>query len=161
MAMDQQDERKQAETEQPASGQGAIRSAFLARQNQGTGAGGEGETVAATLRGAYVSQVSRQTGRRDAAVKGSEETGGAVLRSIYAARAEVVVIAPRRAARPAPAPRRTQGQGCQEGAPCAQGEDGQGAGPGKAQGAPRAHGPCRRDKAPAGTQGRTAPLTLP
>jgi hypothetical protein len=106
MAMDQQDERKQAETEQPASGQGAIRSAFLTRQNQGAGAGGEGETVAATLRGAYVSQVSRQTRRRDDAVKGSEETGGAVLRSIYAARAEVVVIAPRRAARPAPAPTR-------------------------------------------------------
>ncbi len=103
MAMDQQDERKQVETEQPASGQGAIRSAFLARQNQGAGAGGEGETVVATLRGAYVSQVSRQTRRRDDAVKGSEETGGAVLRSIYAARAEVVVIAPRRAARPAPA----------------------------------------------------------
>ena len=103
MAMDQQDERKQVEAEEPASGLGAIRSAYLARQSQDTAPSGEGETVAATLRGVYVSQVGRQTRRRDDAVKGSEETGGTVLRSIYAARAEIVAVAPRRAARPAPA----------------------------------------------------------
>ena len=107
MAMDQQDDDKQAETEQPASGQGAIRSAFLSRQSQDAGTGGEGETVVAMVRGVYVSQVSRQTTRRrDDAIKGSEETGGTVLRSIYAARTDAVVVRPRRPARAAPAPAR-------------------------------------------------------
>ena len=93
--MDEQDKEKQVDIEQPASG--SIRSAYLARQSHDTGAGGEGETVVATLRGVYVSQVSRQTRRQGDAVKGSEDTGGTVLRSIYAARSETVVIAPRAA----------------------------------------------------------------
>lgn len=101
MAMDQQDEKRQAEIEEPASG--SIRSAYLARKDPDTGAVGVGETVAATLRGVYVSHVSRQTRRRDEAVKGSEDTGGTMLRSIYAARAEGEAAAPRRAQRPAPA----------------------------------------------------------
>jgi len=98
--MDQQDERKPEENEAPESGQGAIRSAYLARQGRDTGASGGGETVTATVRGVFV---SRQTRRHDDAVKGSEDSGAGVLRSIYAARAETVVATPRRAARPAPA----------------------------------------------------------
>jgi hypothetical protein len=99
--MSQQDDQKDAETEDEASGRSAIRSAYLARQQQGTGGAGGGESVAVTLRGVYVGQLSRQTGRRDDAVKGSEDTGGTIVRSIYAARAEAVVVTPRRAVRPA------------------------------------------------------------
>jgi hypothetical protein len=100
--MDELDDRKQEETEEPAGGQGAIRSAYLARQSQDAGTGGGGETVTSTLRGVYVSQVGRETRRRDDAVKGSEQTGAAVLRSIYAARSETIVETPRRAARATP-----------------------------------------------------------
>jgi heparin binding hemagglutinin HbhA len=88
--MDDQDDRK--EIEEPASGLGAIRSAYLARQEQGgaSGAGGDESTASVALRGVYVSQVSRLTRRGDDAVKGSVDAGGTVLRSIYAARAVIV-----------------------------------------------------------------------
>jgi hypothetical protein len=101
--MDQQDDRKEAETEDEAGGRSAIRSAYLARQEQGGGDVGGGESVVATLRGVYVGQLIRQTRRRDDAVKGSEDTGGTIVRSIYAARVEAVALAPPRAARPAAA----------------------------------------------------------
>ncbi|HXQ50066.1 MAG TPA: hypothetical protein VN802_03140 [Stellaceae bacterium] len=115
MAIDAQDE---PETEAadasapPPSEQAAIRGAFLARQAQaGASSGGEGDNEAAnpSVRGAFLSRLTRETQptrttRARVAAGGTEETGDAVLRLIYAART-VTVAAPgrtRRAAKAAP-----------------------------------------------------------
>jgi hypothetical protein len=109
MAIDDRDERDGggpgagAPLAPPPAEQSAIRGAFLARQAQGAApGGGEAEIGATTLRGAYLSRLTRETRVQSVAVVGSEETGGAVLRSIYAARTvtvETVAPAPARRAR--------------------------------------------------------------
>lgn len=88
----------------PTEEQSPIRSAFLRSWAQadalagGTGgAGAEPELV----RGAYLSRLARETVRkRGDNVVGSEETGGAVLRGIYAARS---LVGETRGPRPRPA----------------------------------------------------------
>jgi hypothetical protein len=78
----------------PAAEHSAVRGAFLARQGQeGARGGGDSEVGAATLRGAFLSRLTRTTRGRSPAVVGTEETGGAVLRGIYAARSVTVVVA--------------------------------------------------------------------
>jgi hypothetical protein len=95
----------------PPSEQSAVRGAFLARQGQYPASGGgesEGEAGSASLRGAFLSRLTRETltvrRTRSRVVTGSgtEETGGAVLRVIYAART-VTVAAPGRTRRGAKA----------------------------------------------------------
>jgi hypothetical protein len=77
----------------PDTGQGAIRGAFLARtaQNAVAGEGGQGERADATLRGAYITQIAREQRRREVVV-GTEDRGGSVLRSVYAAQSIVTTL---------------------------------------------------------------------
>jgi hypothetical protein len=101
----------------PETGQGAIRGAFLARAAQNAVAGeggGQGERADATLRGAYITQIARELRRREVVV-GTEDRGGSVLRSVYAAQSIVTTLTsaaparrPRAAAKKAaPAKRKT------------------------------------------------------
>jgi hypothetical protein len=77
----------------PDTGQGAIRGAFLARtaRNAVAGEGGQGERADATLRGAYITQIAREQRRREVVV-GTEDLGGSVLRSVYAAQSIVTSV---------------------------------------------------------------------
>ncbi|MGH7091187.1 MAG: hypothetical protein ACREFQ_19995 [Stellaceae bacterium] len=89
---------------------GAIRGAFLAHQAQAEGLGGGSAGAAAPelVRGAYLSRLQRDGQRkRGDSVVGSEETGGSVLRGIYAARTSNETAAGT-APRPARAPARAK-----------------------------------------------------
>jgi hypothetical protein len=95
-----------ASEESQPSGQNAVRGAFLRHQALADALTGEhvGDITAETVRDAYLSRLARETRRtRGEVVAGSEDTGGAVLRGIYAARTAAAVPAGRPGPRPAPA----------------------------------------------------------
>ena len=117
MAPDDRDERHRSDapgdSTPPAEGQSAVRGAFLARQAQSAAPGGGGDSApgAVTLRGAYLSRLTRET-QRGSPVAGTEETGGRVLRGIYAARSLTVTVQ-----EPAPRPARTGARKAAKAAP--------------------------------------------